>query len=689
MDASNNQPTVRVGVDIGGTFTDFVFIDERTGETRLEKTPTTPRDLWEAIARGLRKGDVDLREVSMFIHGTTIGLNAFLEKKGRKTGLITTRGFRDVYEIGRHNRIEMYDLFYRKPGPLIPRDLRLEVSERMDFRGNVLVPLREEDVLDCIRAFRSAGVESVAVCLLHSYANPDHEIRVGEILAREFPEAAVSLSHALAREWREYERTSTTAINAYIMPTVSSYLSRIEESLAELGYRRHFYVNKSSGGIMSVDSAKVKPVHTIMSGPAGGAISAAYVGKLAGYDNVISFDMGGTSTDVALTYKGQTRVTVDSKIEKHPIMVPMIDVHSIGAGGGSIAWLNEAGALNVGPQSAGAEPGPVCYQRGGAEPTVTDANLVLGRLDPKHSLSGEITLDLESARAAIRDKVAEPLGLTMEQAAAGIISVVNAKMAYAIRAITVERGLDPKEFVLLGFGGAGPMHVCALAKELGIPKVVVPVAPGAFSALGMLLSDVRHDYVRTFLHRWDEVDVAMLEDLFGSIEEEARATLSDEQDVYHDVSVARSVDLRYVGQEYTVNVPVPSGSLTPQALAAMRSSFDQLHDQTYGHSSETEPIEIINARVTVFGVVPKVEFAEIAAGDRTPPAEARRGTLSTYFEETGGFGECQVWDREALLAGNVIEGPAIVEEKGATTILPPGYVLEVTRHGNLAIAERR
>ncbi|MEW6663058.1 MAG: hydantoinase/oxoprolinase family protein [Bacillota bacterium] len=685
---STNQPNFRVGVDIGGTFTDFVFIDESTGETFLEKTPTTPRNLWEAIAKGLEKGNIDLLNVSMLIHGTTIGLNAFLEKKGKKTGLITTKGFRDVYEIGRHNRVDMYDLFYKKPEPLIPREFRLEVAERLDAQGNVLVPLCEEDVLNCIKVFKRAGIESVAICLLHSYANPEHEIKVGEILDREFPEAAVSLSHTLAREWREYERTSTTAINAYIMPIVGSYLSKIEEELAARGYRRHFYVNKSSGGIMTVEAAKIKPVHTIMSGPSGGAVSAAYIGKVAGFDHVISFDMGGTSTDVAITYDGKTRVTVDSKIERHPIMVPMVDVHSIGAGGGSIAWLNEAGALNVGPQSAGAEPGPVCYQRGGTEPTVTDANLVLGRLDLNYSLGGEITMDVTAARQAIEEKVAKPLRLSVEQAAAGIISVVNTKMAYAIRAITVERGLDPKDFVLLGFGGAGPMHVCALAKELGIPRVIVPVAPGAFSALGMLLSDVRHDYVRTFLAKWDEVDQATLEGLFDSMMEEAKQAMEEEKDAYQQVIISRSVDMRYIGQEYTVNIPVPDGELTPEIRAELRATFDQLHNRTYGHSSETEPTEIINARLTVFGLVPKINFAEIPAGDETPAAEAIRGKLSTYFEENGKFAECPVYERESLLANNRIAGPAIIREKGATTVLPPGYLLEVTKHGNLLITER-
>lgn len=677
------ESRVRVGIDIGGTFTDFVVIDEGTGEVQLEKTLTTPRDLWQGIMRGLEKARVDMPNTALVAHGTTVGLNAFLERKGSKTGLITTRGFRDVYEIGRHNRVEMYDLFYQKPKPLVPREHRLEVRERLDAQGNVLVPLVEEDVITAIAHFRRHDIKSIAVVLLHAYANPTHEVRIGEIIAREYPEAEVSLSHALAREWREYERTSTTVINAFIMPVVGRYLNRVEEQLGSLGYRRPFFVNQSSGGIMSVASARTKPVQTIMSGPAGGAVSAAYVGKAAGFDNVISFDMGGTSTDVALTYQGHTRVSVESKIEGHPLMVPMVDIHSIGAGGGSIAWIDNTGALNVGPQSAGAEPGPVCYGRGGEQPTVTDANLILGRLRPA-ILGGTMTLDLEAAKRATAEKVAKPLGLTTDEAAGGIIRIVNTKMAYAIRAITVERGLDPKDFVLLAFGGAGPMHACDLAAELEIPKVIVPVAPGAFSALGMLLSDARHDYVRTFLTPTSGADPQVMEAQFGEMESEALRTLAEEVPGA-PTRFERYVDMRYVGQEYTVKVPVPASKITGELLAELRSTFDRLHDQAYGHASETEPIEIINLRVVAFGVVPDVELKEIPSGGSEPPAEALAGTIQSLFDPAKGCVECRIYEREKLLAGNRISGPALVVEKGATTVLNPGFELEVTRHGNLLI----
>lgn len=673
---------IRVAIDIGGTFTDLIIFDQATGRFVLEKTPSTPSDLWEGIRAGLEKAGVDLTRTSMVVHGTTVGLNCFLEKKGAPTGLITTRGFRDVYEIGRHNRVDMYDLFYKKPEPLVPREHRLVVTERLDAQGNVLVPLHREDVVAAAEHFKRAGITAIAVCLLHAYANPVHELEVAEILAEVYPEATVSLSHQLAREWREYERTSTTVINAYIAQRVGNYLTRVESQLAERGYRRPFFVNQSSGGIMSVDAARAKPVHTIKSGPAGGAVSAAYVGKLAGFDNVIGFDMGGTSTDCSITWQGKIRVTVESQIERHPLMVPMVDIHSIGAGGGSIAWIDRSGALNVGPQSAGAEPGPACYGRGGVEPTVTDANLVLGRV-PNRLLGGAMELDVEAAHRAV-NRVAEPLGLDTVSAAAGILRIVNSKMAYAIRAVTVQRGLDPKDFALLAFGGAGPMHACEVAAELGIPTVIVPVAPGAFSALGMLLSDVRKDLVRTRPVRFDAADPGELEATFAEMEREARAALAKEVPE-SPVRIERYVDMRYLGQEYTVRVPVPAEPMSAERLAAVRRDFDRLHNQTYGHASETEPTEIINLRVTAFGIVEPVQFSELPAGGPEPRPEAQVDTTRICFDPAAGFIECPIYDRDRLQAGNRIGGPALVTEKGATTVLIPGFTCTVDRYGNLLI----
>ena len=685
---SQPEHTVHIGIDIGGTFTDFVMVDERTGALTLEKTLSTPADLWQGIQAGLAKlgpkTGLDLAETRLIVHGTTVGLNTFLERKGHPTGLITTQGFRDVYEIGRHNRVDMYDLFYLKPQPLVSREYRLEVRERLNERGEVIMPLEEEDVLAAVRSFRESGIDSIAVCFLHAYANPAHELQAGEIINQAYPEAAVSLSHQLAREWREYERTSTSVINAYIAPIVAEYLGQVEQGLAEQGYQHPFYINKSSGGIMPATTAKAAPVHSIMSGPAGGAISATHLGQLEGFDNVISFDMGGTSTDVALTYERITRVTSEAKVDGHPVLVPMIDIHSIGAGGGSIAWISETGALNVGPQSAGADPGPACYGRGGQDATVTDANLVLGRLDPAYFLGGSMSLATDAAGDVVDKGVAEPLGLGPVEAASGIIRIINAKMGHAIRAITVERGLDPREFVLLSFGGAGAMHACALAEELSIPRVLIPMATGQFSALGMLLSDIRHDLARVSLGLATDLDAETVESRYQELVAEGRSTLANEGVAEAQMAFRRSLDMRYVGQEYTVTVPVPD-ELRGDWLPPIRAEFDRLHDRTYGHASAEEPVEVVTLRLTAYGRMPELNLKTLPDGGATPPAEARRRDLPVYFDGNNAFADCPVYNRDALLAGNVIAGPALVLEAGATTVLNPGFRLTVTRLGSLLI----
>jgi len=677
-----SNPRLRIGIDIGGTFTDFVILNEVTGDVRLEKIPTTPGDLSRGIGHGLDLAGIDQARVTMVVHGTTVGLNCFLEKKGARTGLITTAGFRDVYEIGRVNREDMYDLFYQKPAPLVPREHRWEVRERLDASGNVLMPVHEDDVWRAANAMRLEGIDSIAVCLLHAYANPAHEIRVGELVKAAHPQALVTLSHELVREWREYERTSTTSINAYIARVVEGYLERIEAELAGRGYRGQFFVNQSSGGVMSVAAAKGKPVRTIMSGPAGGAVSAAFVGRHAGFPNIISFDMGGTSTDVAVTWQGNIRVTAEARIERHPIMVPMVDVRSIGAGGGSIAAVS-GGVLDVGPRSAGAEPGPAGYGRGGTEPTVTDANLVLGRLGSS-LLGGRMELDATAAETAIASRVAQELRLSPQEAATGILRIVNSKMAYAIRAMTVQRGLDPGDFALMAFGGAGPMHACAIAEELGVPTVVVPVAPGAFSALGMLVSDIRHDFVRTRLQKSDEVDLMLLAELFEEMEEEATAAIAAEAPPQTPVVLERFLDLRYVGQEYTVKVPVTSPRLTPEELSTLRTEFDRLHEQTYGHASTTEPTEIINARLTAYGTLRYPELPRISAGPPEVSIDAHLGEAEAWFEGSGSL-RCPIYDRGQLLAGNHIDGPALILESGATTVIYPRFMGTVDAFGNLVL----
>lgn len=685
MDKQQPSPRYRVGIDIGGTFTDFVIVDTVSRTIRLEKTATTPQNLWQGIETGFQQLHLPLAEIAQVAHGTTVGLNTLLERRGDPTGLITTAGFRDAYEIGRGARPDAYNLFFRKPVPLVPREHRLEVRERIGADGAVVTPLNEADVAAAVEHFRRHAIHSIAICFLHAYRNPAHEIRAAEIVAELYPEALISTSSSLVREWREYERISTTCINAYIMPRTSRYIEHVTAALAAGGYRRPFFVNQSSGGVLSVEAAKTKPVTTLMSGPAGGVVAAAHAGQMEGFENIISFDMGGTSTDVCVIYEGQPRITVDAVIDRHPVMVPMIAVHSIGAGGGSIATLDAVGALNVGPHSAGAEPGPVCYGRGGTQPTVTDANLVLGRMAPPAFLPNHLQPDTQAARAAIQRRIGQPLALDTVEAAAGIIAIVNVKMSMAVRSITVQRGLDPKDFVLCAFGGAGPMHACWIARELHIPRVMVPLAPGQFSALGILLSNIRHDFVRTVSADPASFSPAFLTQRFAAIEAEARAVLDAEGVAAADMTFVRSLDARYVGQEYTVNVPVPAGAFSTAVIQAIQESFHTSHQRIYGHASPDEPIELVNLRMAAVGSLPTVELPAVAAGEPNPPREALAGETQTCFAADDGYVRCPVWERQKLRAGNQIAGPAIIADPGATTVLPPGFTCTVSVHGHLLI----
>lgn len=679
----------QLGIDIGGTFTDFVFIDEATGEVQLDKTPTTPENLWEGIAAGIKSSDYDLSDCSLLAHGTTIGLNAFLERKGGKMALITTRGFRDVYEIGRHNRVEMYDLFYQKPKPLISREYRFEVTERLDANGDVIEPLVEEEVLEIIKQLKENEIESVAVCFLHSYLNPDHEERVRMMLEKHCPKIFTTISSELVREWREYERTSTTAINAYIKPVVKNFLDQISQEFENRGYQHSFYVNQSSGGLISANLAREKPVNTIMSGPAGGAVASAKIGELLDEDNIISFDMGGTSCDVSLTYEGITSVTVESKIEEHPVMVPMVEVHSIGAGGGSIAWLNENSRLKVGPQSAGAEPGPVCYDRGGQDITVTDANLLLGRLDPDRFLGGRMSLNQEKAAAIIDKKLADPLGLSQTEAAAGIIKVINTKMAHAIRALTVERGLHPNEFTLVAFGGAGPLHACEMAEEMEIPRVVIPVASGQFSALGIGLSELRQDFSRPVIRPLKAVEIADVNQVLDGLQQEANDIFSRQGIGPEELNTELAADLRYLGQEYTVTVPITGDRDELKAeWQELGSKFDDFHHRIYGHSAEGEPKELINLRLKATAEVSQVKLEKHQDEGEKPPAEAYLGELETYFAGEDRYLASNCYRRELLKPGNRISGPAIIEEFGSTAVLSPDWQLEVDSFGNLIFSRK-
>jgi N-methylhydantoinase A len=663
----------RIAIDVGGTFTDLVCFDQLTGAVRHHKLPTTPGDLSVAIVDILDRAVDDPRDIAFFVHGSTAGLNAFLERRGARVALITTRGFRDVYEIGRANRPDMYNLHYRKPAPLVPRRDVYEVPERILYDGYVEEPLDERALIEVARQIASTGVNAVAVCFLHSYVNPEHELLAAELLREFAPEIHVSLSHHVAREWREYERTSTTVINAYVAPIMDASLSALEARLADrIGVPIH--VMQSNGGVMTSHVARGKPVQTLFSGPVGGAIGVAALGASLGIDNLIGVDMGGTSFDVSLVVDSAPDLATQLSLQGHPILTPMVRIHTIGAGGGSLVWT-EAGGLRVGPRSAGADPGPACYGRGGLRPTVTDANLVLGRIDPEAFLGGRMQLDVAAAESALARLGAE-LGLASVVLAEGACRVVNANMANAIRSITVQQGLDPREFVLVAFGGAGPMHALFLADELEIQRVIVPHSAGTFSANGMLQTNIQHDVVQTLYRRADETTEDEVGTAFAATEARARSILASDGVPADRMRLVRSAEMRYVGQEYAVQVPFAG------ELVQMPELFHAAHEARFGHSNPQEAVEFVNLRVTAIGAIDKPSPSRAAVEhDRSSPpiSHTRRAIFDGVAHETA------IYARDCLRAGDRFAGPAIVEELSSTTVVPPGCDVSIDAFLNLEI----
>lgn len=691
----------RLGVDVGGTFTDATLIDETTGEIRVGKVPSTPGDpsigFIEAVHRILRDAGAMPAEVGYVAHGTTVATNALIEGKVARTGFVTTEGFRDMLEIARQVRPTLYDLLFEKPRPLVPRHLCFGAPERVDARGNVLTPLDEGAMRRVAEALRREGVASIAVCFLHAYASPAHERRAGEILREVFPEAMVSLSSEVAPEFREYYRASTTVINACIRPVVARYLRNIEVRLREEGLKAELLVMQSSGGVLTFAAASERPVFMVESGPAAGAIAATYLGGVLGYRDVISFDMGGTTAKAGLIQDGAPRVTKDYEVgataragvgasrgSGYPIRTPVIDLVEIGAGGGSIAWVDSGGVLRVGPQSAGADPGPVCYGRGGTAPTVTDADLVLGRLNPDYFLGGEIALDVAAARRAIQERCADPLKMDVVAAAHGIVEIANAAMVNALRLVSIQRGYDPRDFVLVAFGGAGPAHANRLAAETEIPTVVIPMSPGTTSAMGLLVTDLKHDYSTTLIQRADLADLAAMAAVYGKMEAEGRATLAREGVRPEDTAFLRQVDTRYAGQSYELTIPLPGEGPGDADIARALDRFHAEHDRAYGYSASGEPVEFVNLRLTATGQIARPRLRELGTkgGDAT---QARKAVRPVYFAERDGYVECPIYDRYRLGAGCVIEGPGIVEEVDSTTVIHPGYQAEVDRYGNLIL----
>jgi N-methylhydantoinase A len=678
------MPT-RTAVDIGGTFTDLVYLDTDSGQIGLGKRSTTPAAFEEGVIDVLSEAELD--GIEFLAHGTTVVINALTERKGATTALLTTRGFRDVLEIGRANRPDLYNLVYEKPKPFVPRRRRLEITERLNYKGEVLQQLDEEEVRAAVSEARRQGAEAIAICFLHSYANPDHERRTAELVRSEWPEAHVTASHELTNEWREYDRTSTAVLDAFVKPVAAGYLDALAHRLGDFDIRPTArYAMQSNGGVSRFDLAGQTPINLIESGPVGGVIGAQAIGSLIGEENLITLDLGGTTAKASLIERGNVKLTSEYHIERtpvfagYPVKVPVVDITEIGAGGGSIAWLDPAGALRVGPQSAGADPGPASYGRGGTEPTLTDANVIGGRINPEYFLGGRIALDLEAAGKAMSE-IAEALEVGVDEAALGVIRLANANMIHLLKLVTVRRGRDPRDFAMVAFGGGGSMHAMALARELHVPRVIVPPAPGHFSAWGMLMSDLRHDLVQTRFVRVHDVDLADLTGGWQELEDRMLETFADEGFEPADVTFVRTADMRYAGQEHTVNVPVPADALDEEQREEIERRFHDLHEQLYTFRLSS-PIEIVNFRLTGFGRVSKPELGRISSdGDAE---RALKGTREVDFDELG-WQEARIYERDRLPAGAQLDGPAVIEEPAASTVVFPGQRLQVDEYGNLFV----
>src|SRR6059036_2957563 len=681
----------RIGFDVGGTFTDLV-LQSPSGELLIAKRLTTYPDPSEACLAGLdelvARSGVTWRDVAQAVHGTTLGSNVVIERKARGVGLLTTRGFRDVLLIGREKRYQVYDLQIEKPAPLIPRRLIGEVTERVLADGSVRSPLDEADARRAVRELVAREVTTLAICLLHAYLNPLHERRLAEIVGEEAPHVTVTMSHEVSPTFREYERTSTTVVNAYVMTAVREYLRGLAAAMTERGYRGRLFVMQSSGGVATAEAMQRYPVRMIESGPAAGALMAGVYGELVGHRDLIAFDMGGTTAKLALIEKGRPYTTTAFELHRVdnapgsglPVNIQAIDLVEIGAGGGSIARAR-LGVIAVGPESASSVPGPACYGRGGAEPTVTDANVVLGYINPEYFAGGSITLQPRAAARAIDEKVARPLGLALEDAAWGIHVIVNTNMELATRVVSIERGRDPRDLTFVAFGGSGPVHGCRLAQALGIPRVILPAAAGVTAAIGLLAAEVKFDVARTWVRRLDALDPAALTTMYDEMAAQAAAVVRGAA-VAGTVTLARSLDARYVGQGYELTVPVPAGRLDAAALARIRAAFDEIYAARYGYANPMEPVETVTWKLAAVGGAPRVALAKAASDGRDGGLKGRR---RAWFPETRGWTECAVYDRYALAPGSRLDGPAIVEERESTSVLPPGVSATVDEYANLIV----
>ncbi len=673
----------RVGVDVGGTFTDVVTITD--GQLSVTKTPSTPSAPDQGVIDGIRqqqrRGAFDASTVTFFSHGTTVATNAVLEREWAETALVTTAGFRDVLGIGRQARPDIYDFDVTKPEPIVPRNRRYEVTERVDERGHVDIPLETDDVDQVVEDLRKEEVDSVAISLLFSFENPNHEKQVRDRLESAGIDCSISLSSTVLPEIREYERTLATALNAALKPVMDTYVGRLDERITDEGIEAPLQIMQSNGGIIDADFARERPINTLLSGPAAGVKGAAHIASLAGTENVLTMDMGGTSCDVSLVTNGEPAVATDLEVGAYPVGVPMVDVHTIGAGGGSIAWIDAGGALRVGPQSAGAVPGPICYGRGGDQPTVTDAQMILGRLSPDAFLSDDLEADLETVEARIAETLADPLGLTVTETAQGILDVANASMERALRVVSVERGYDPRDFGLVAFGGAGPLHASALADTLEIPTTLIPPTAGVLSALGLLLSDLIHDCSTSMVRPLEEVDPPQIERTFEAFEREGRDRLSRNGLATERIELERSLDLRYAGQSFELSIPIPDGQITPETLTTAAERFHERHATRYGHAAPGEPVELVTVRLRARGLIETPSLEAVALeGD---PDDAIRETRPVVYD--GEPEETRIYDRTRVPGDTTIDGPAILEGAESTVVVRPNQHATLDSRGTISL----
>lgn len=680
----------RIGVDVGGTFTDFSIYNTISRKLIHYKRSSTPDDPSCSIVIGLaeilEKENIQAADIEYLAHGTTVATNALIEKKGDTIGLITTYGFKDLMEIGDQKRPSLYDLLRPKPVSLIHPGARWEVHERILYDGSIRQPLQEQDVLDGIAHFKKMGIRSIAVCTLFSFLNPIHEQKIREIIRREYPEAYVSISSDLVHEFREYARMSTTVLNAYLGPIMKEYVENFRESIKGAGVSVSPFVTQSNGSIISIDETIDCPIRTAVSGPSAGVIGAARIGKQCGLNSLITFDMGGTSIDVSLIQDGKANVSFERMVEGYPARIPMIDIVTVGAGGGSLACVDEGGVLKVGPRSAGAKPGPACYCRGGEEPTVTDANLILGKLNPKRILGGRMSIDEKRSISVIKKAICQKTDLSIEDAAAGIITVVNSNMVRAIRAVSVERGYDPRQFTLVAFGGAGPLHACEVAEEIGIRQVLFPPSPGTLCSLGLLMADTQFDLSRSRLTIVNEQNLSIINNLLADLALEGQQLLNTQKIPELRRRFQFGFDCRYEHQNYELTISINKGKLNESDLNELKKAFGNAHEHAYGYQDKERPVQIVNYRLSAIGLSDKPQIGHIQECSASVPKENE--VRQVRFEKQCKFIETPVYLRDDLPSDCILQGPAIIEQMDSTCVIPPGWTALSDQYGNILVERK-